>query len=70
MPILMKSVRTGRNVWIGTGSILLPGISIGDGAIVSKGSKVSRNVKLGAIMVDFPASVLFKLDNKEELASR
>ena len=28
-------VRVGRNVWIGSGSILLPGVTIGDGATVA-----------------------------------
>ena len=64
--LVMKSVRIGRNVWIGTGSILLPGITIGDGAIIGAGSIVSRDVKPATVVVGFPASVLFKLEKKGE----
>ena len=66
----MKPVTIGKNVWVGTGTMLFPGVSICDGAILGAGSIVSRNVKPGAVMVGFPVSVLFKLDNKEELASQ
>lgn len=50
-----KPVRIGRNVWIGSGAIILPGISIGDDAIIGAGSVVTRDVPLGATVVGNPA---------------
>lgn len=37
-------VTIGADVWIGGGSILLPGVTVGDGAIVGAGSVVTRDV--------------------------
>ena len=34
----------GRDVWIGSGSIILPGVEIGDGAIVAAGTVVTRSI--------------------------
>lgn len=50
-----RPVRIGRNVWIGGGAIVLPGVSIGDDAVVGAGSVVTRDVQAGAIVVGNPA---------------
>jgi len=50
-------VRIGRNVWIGGGAIVLPGVSIGDDAIVGAGSVVTRDVPPGSTVVGNPARV-------------
>ena len=39
-----RPVRIGSDVWIGGGAILLPGITIGDGAVIGAGSVVTRDV--------------------------
>jgi len=48
-------VRIGQNVWIGSGAIILPGVTVGDDAIVGAGSVVTRDVPPGAIVVGNPA---------------
>jgi maltose O-acetyltransferase len=53
-------VRIGRNVWIGSGAIILPGISIGDDAIVGAGSVVTRDVPPGATVMGNPARLSVK----------
>jgi len=55
-----KPVTIGRNVWIGGGAIILPGVRIGDDAIVGAGSVVSRDVPAGATVVGNPARVVSK----------
>lgn len=50
-----KPVAIGRNVWIGGGSRILPGVTIGDDAIVGAGSVVTRDVPAGATVVGVPA---------------
>lgn len=39
-----RPVTIGANVWIGGGAIILPGVTIGDDAIVGAGSVVTRDV--------------------------
>jgi maltose O-acetyltransferase len=53
-----KSVMVGRNVWIGGGAILLPGISIGDDSVIGAGSVVTRDVAPGVTVAGNPARSL------------
>lgn len=53
-----RPVRIGSDVWIGGGAILLPGITVGDGAIIGAGSVVTRDVAAGATVVGNPAKPL------------
>jgi maltose O-acetyltransferase len=45
-------------VWIGGGAILLPGVTIGDDAVIGAGSIVTRDVPSGATVAGNPARVL------------
>ena len=53
-----RPVRIGSNVWIGGGAIILPGIVIGDDAIIGAGSVVTRDVPAGATVAGNPARPL------------
>jgi len=44
-----KPVTIGNDVWIGGGAKVLPGISIGDGAIIGANAVVTKDVKENAI---------------------
>ncbi|MGB3316652.1 MAG: sugar O-acetyltransferase [Albidovulum sp.] len=48
-------VTIGRDVWIGGGAIILPGVTIGDSAIVAAGAVVSRDVAPGSRVAGIPA---------------
>lgn len=48
----------GHDVWVGTGSILLPNITLGTGAVVSAGSVVTRDVPAYAIVGGNPAQII------------
>jgi len=50
-------VTIGRRVWLGGSAIILPGVCIGDGAIIGAGSVVTRDVEAGATVVGNPARV-------------
>ena len=52
-----RPVWIGRNVWIGAGAILLPGVSIGDDALIGAGSVVTRDVPAGTTAFGNPARV-------------
>ncbi|KQN31401.1 maltose acetyltransferase [Sphingomonas sp. Leaf34] len=53
-----RPVSIGRNVWIGGAALILPGITIGDNAIVGAGSVVTRDVPNGATVAGNPARLL------------
>jgi maltose O-acetyltransferase len=50
-----RPIRIGANVWIGGGAIILPGVTVGDDAIVAAGAVVSRDVAAGATVAGVPA---------------
>ena len=52
-----RPVKIGSNVWIGGGAIILPGVTIGDDAIVGAGSVVTRDVPAGATVAGNPAGI-------------
>ena len=51
-----RPVVIGRNVWIGTHAVILPGVTIGDGAIIGAGAVVTRDVAPRAVVVGVPAA--------------
>lgn len=50
-----RPIRIGANVWIGGGALILPGVSIGDDAIIGAGAVVTRDVPSGATAAGNPA---------------
>ena len=50
-----RPVGIGANVWIGAAAVILPGVTVGDDAIVGAGAIVTRDVRPGATVVGNPA---------------
>ena len=50
-----KRVTIGNDVWIGCGAIIMPGITIGDGAVIGAGGVVTHNVDAYEIVAGCPA---------------
>lgn len=53
-------VEIGRNVMIGANCTILPGVRIGDGAVVAAGAVVTRDVPAGAFVGGVPARPLHR----------
>jgi acetyltransferase-like isoleucine patch superfamily enzyme len=54
-------ITIGRNVWIGANVTVLPGVSIGDNAVVAAASVVTKDVPADAMVVGSPARVVRSL---------
>jgi maltose O-acetyltransferase len=50
-----RDVRVGEDVWIGANAVILPGVTIGNGAIVAAGAVVNRDVEPFAVVGGVPA---------------
>lgn len=50
-----RPVVIGNDVWLGVGVTLLPGVRIGDGAVVAAGGVVTKDVEPGVIVGGVPA---------------
>jgi acetyltransferase-like isoleucine patch superfamily enzyme len=59
-------VRIGSDVWLGNSAIILPGVSIGDGAVVGAQAVVSKDVPPYAVAVGNPAQVVkYRFDSDQ-----
>lgn len=54
-PSSKRDVVIGDDVWVGAGAIILPGVTIQDGAIVGAGAVVTRDVASYSIVAGVPA---------------
>ena len=60
---ICKKVTIGKNVWIGARSTILPGVKIGDGAVIGAASVVTKDVPSCAVVCGNPAKIV-KYRNK------
>ena len=59
-PILVK-----RNAWIGAAATILPGVTIGENAVVAAGAVVTTDVPDNTIVAGVPAKIIKSIDSKE-----
>ncbi|MCG2594599.1 sugar O-acetyltransferase [Ramlibacter sp. XY19] len=53
-----RPVTIGADVWIGGGAVILPGVSIGDRAVIGAGSVVTRDIPADVLAAGNPCRVL------------
>ncbi|KQS27119.1 acetyltransferase [Dyadobacter sp. Leaf189] len=56
--VIPKPVIIRRNAWIGAAATILPGVTIGENAVVAAGAVVSRDVPANTIVAGIPAKVV------------
>lgn len=67
---IIRPVTIGKHVWIGANSIILPGIRIGDYAVIGAGAVISRHVPDCAIVVGNPSKIIrYRNVEKEDLSA-
>lgn len=52
------------NVWIGGGSILLPGVTVGENSVIGAGSVVNRSIPANCVAVGNPCRVIRTLEEE------
>ncbi|CAM3630424.1 type B chloramphenicol O-acetyltransferase [Parendozoicomonas haliclonae] len=58
----------GNDVWIGTEAMIMPGISVGDGAIIASRAVVTRDVPPYAVIGSNPARIIKYRFNEKQIA--
>lgn len=58
-------VKIGKCCWIGAGSIILPGVTIGDYTVIGAGSVVTRDIPQGVVAVGNPCRVMRPIGEKD-----
>jgi acetyltransferase-like isoleucine patch superfamily enzyme len=54
----VKTTNIGNDVWIGSKCTIMPGVKIGDGAIVGYGALVTKDVPAYSIVGGIPAKLI------------
>ncbi|WJL94731.1 acyltransferase [Microbacterium sp. ET2] len=57
-PKIEEDIIVGRDVWLGANTVVVAGVTIGDGAIIAAGAVVTKDVPAGAIAGGVPARVI------------
>ena len=60
--VILKPVVLKRNCWIGASATILPGVTVGENAIVAAGAVVSKDVPPNTIVGGIPAKVIKRID--------
>ena len=58
----LKSVLVKKNAWIGAAATLLPGVTIGENAIVAAGAVVNKDVAANTVVGGIPARMIKTID--------
>ena len=64
--LVTKPIMIQDNCWIATGAIILPGITIGEGAVVAAGSVVVKDVEPWTVVGGNPAKFIKKRVLKDD----
>jgi maltose O-acetyltransferase len=63
-PSFAEPIRVGDGVWLGSSCIILPGVSVGNGAIVAAGAVVTRDVAPNTLVAGVPARIVRSLQEE------
>lgn len=58
-------VHIGNKVWIGAGSVILPGVTIGDCSVIGAGSVVTKDIPSGVVAVGNPCRVMREINERD-----
>ena len=54
-------ITLGRNVWVGSNSTILQGVTVGDNAVIAAGAVVTKDVPAGTVVGGVPAKFIKKI---------
>lgn len=59
-------IKVGNNVFIGSNTIILPGVTIGNNVVIGAGSVVTKNVASNSVVAGVPAKFIKSIEEYEE----
>ena len=62
-----RDVHIGENVWIGSGAIILPGVTIGKNSVIGAGSVVTRDIPESVLAVGNPCRVVREIGEHDDI---
>jgi acetyltransferase-like isoleucine patch superfamily enzyme len=65
---IVKPISIGRNVWVGAKATILPGVHIGDNAVIGANAVVTQDVPAYTIVGGIPARTIRAIDPSSEFS--
>lgn len=59
-------VHIGKNCWLGSGVIVLPGVTVGDNTVIGAGSVVTKDIPANVVAVGNPCRVLREINERDK----
>ncbi|MCY9806717.1 DapH/DapD/GlmU-related protein [Lentilactobacillus senioris] len=59
----LQVIHVKKNAWIGAGSRILPGVTVGENAVVGAGVVVTKDVPANMVVAGVPAKVIRQIEN-------
>ncbi len=59
-------VHIGKGCWIGAGSTILPGVTIGDNVVIGAGSLVTKDIPSNVVAIGSPCKVYREITDKDK----
>lgn len=60
--LVTKAITIKKNAWIGAGVTILPGVTVGENAVVAAGAVVSKDVPDNVVVAGVPAKIIKKIN--------
>lgn len=64
-----RPIVIGDNVWIAANVVILPGVSIGDGAVIGAGSVVTKSIPGNVLAVGNPCKVVREITDSDKVTA-
>lgn len=58
-------VRIGDNVWVGSGVLIMPGVTVGENTVIGAGSVVTRDIPANVVAVGSPCRVVREIGERD-----
>ena len=65
--LIPEPINIGNRVWVGGGSTILSGVTIGDDAVIGAGSVVTHDIPSGVVAAGNPCRVIRKITVKDKV---
>ena len=59
-------VHIGKNVWIGAGAVIVPGVTIGDNSVIGAGSVVTKDIPANVVAVGNPCRIMREINDHDK----
>lgn len=62
----MFPIHVGKNVWIGDGAQIMPGVTIGDNSVIAAGSVVTKDIPPNCVAMGVLCRVVREIGEKDK----